>query len=354
MKICVLGAGDVGRLIAYDLSKNYEVSIADKSKERLKLAEDFATTFELDALRFEDLVKFMKKFDLIVGALPGKFGFSTLKAAIKAKKDIVDVSFMPENALELDDRAKGAEIRMIVDAGFAPGLSNILMGHIEAVLGKLDEGVINVGGLPKNPKPPLYYKVVFSPYDLIEEYTRPARIIRKGRLIRVDPLEDIKQLKIRDFEFESFVSDGLRTLLTTVEAENLYENTLRWKGHLEKMKVLKELGFFKQENLDFTMKVILPLMQFEGGDFSTMEVYGRSGDQKIRYFMYDEAQGGFTSMARSTGYITAIAARLLLKYEFEPGVIPPERFGMEDDLFDEIMKEVKKRNIILEESHKCL
>ena len=354
MKICVLGAGDVGRLTAYDLSKNYEVSIADKSKERLKLAENIAATFEFNALRFEDLVKFMKKFDLIIGALPGKFGFSTLKAAIKAKKDIVDVSFMPENPLELDDRAKEAGIRMIVDAGFAPGLSNILMGHIEAVLGKLDEGVINVGGLPKNPKPPLYYKVVFSPYDLIEEYTRPARIIRKGRLIRVDPLEDIKQLKIRDFEFESFVSDGLRTLLTTVEAENLYENTLRWKGHLEKMKVLKELGFFKQENLDYTMKVILPLMQFEGGDFSTMEVYGRSGDQKIKYFMYDEAQRGFTSMARSTGYITAIAARLLLKYEFEPGVIPPERFGMEDDLFDEIIKEVKKRNIILEESHKCL
>ncbi|RLF81206.1 saccharopine dehydrogenase family protein, partial [Thermococci archaeon] len=41
MKICVLGAGDVGRLIAYDLSKDYEVSIADKNKERLKLAENF-------------------------------------------------------------------------------------------------------------------------------------------------------------------------------------------------------------------------------------------------------------------------------------------------------------------------
>ena len=97
MKICVLGAGDVGRLIAYDLSKDYEVSIADKSKDRLKLAENFAATFDLDASRFEDLVEFMKKFDLIVGALPGRFGFSTLKAAIKARKDIVDVSFMPEN-----------------------------------------------------------------------------------------------------------------------------------------------------------------------------------------------------------------------------------------------------------------
>ncbi len=354
MEICILGAGNVGRLVAYDLSKDFEVSVADKSKERLRLVEDFAMTHELDASNFEDLVGFMKKFDLIVGALPGKLGFSTLKTAIKARRDIVDVSFMPENPLELDAQAKEVGIRMIVDAGFAPGLSNILVGHIHAVLGKLDEGVINVGGLPKNPQPPLYHKVLFSPYDLIEEYTRPARIIRNGCLTSVDPLQDIKQVRIKDFEFESFVSDGLRTLLTTIKAENLCENTLRWKGHLERMKVLKELGFFDPENVESTMKVILPLMQFESDDFSIMEVYGRSGEQEIRYFMYDEARDGFTSMARSTGYITAITVRLMIKHDFEPGVIPPEYFGMEEKLFDEIIREVKKRNIILEEYRKGL
>ncbi|HEC96454.1 MAG TPA: saccharopine dehydrogenase family protein [Euryarchaeota archaeon] len=354
MQVCILGAGNVGRLIAYDLSKDFDVSITDKSKERLRLVEDFATTYELDASNYENLVNFMKNFDIIVGALPGRIGFSTLKAAIKAQRDIVDVSFMPENPLELDNKAKEAGVRIIVDAGFAPGLSNILMGHIYKLLGKLDEGVINVGGLPKNPKPPLYHKVLFSPYDLIEEYTRPARIIRNGNITSINPLQEIKRVRIKGFEFESFVSDGLRTLLTTIKAENLFENTVRWKGHLEKMKVLKELGFFKPENVDFTMKVIMPLMQFESDDFSIMEVYGRSGEKEVRYFMYDEARNGFTSMARSTGYITAIAVRLLIKYNFEPGIIPPEYLGMEERLFDEIVREIKRRNIVLEEYRKGL
>ncbi|NJE25499.1 saccharopine dehydrogenase family protein [Thermococcus sp. MV5] len=354
MEILILGAGDVGRLIAFDLSKNYEVFIGDINEKRLKLAEGFGATIQLDASKFEQLVETMRKFDFIIGALPGRFGFTTLKAAIKAKKDMVDVSFMPEDPLRLDEDAKKAGVRIAVDAGFAPGLSNILMSYIASQFGKLDEGVINVGGLPKNPKAPLYYKVVFSPYDLIEEYTRPARIIKDGRLVTVDPLEEIKEVKIRNFEFESFVSDGLRTLLTTIEADNLYENTLRWKGHLERMKVLKELGFFRKENLDFTMKVILPLMQFESEDFSIMEVYRRSGDQEIKYFMYDEAREGFTSMARSTGYITAIISRIMLKYEFEAGIIPPELFGMEEELFKYVVKEVKKRNITLEECYKDL
>ncbi|USG99375.1 saccharopine dehydrogenase NADP-binding domain-containing protein [Thermococcus argininiproducens] len=354
MEILILGAGDVGRLIAFDLSKDYEVFIGDINEKRLKLAEEFGTTLQLDASKLDQLVETMRRFDFVIGALPGRLGFTTLKAAIKAKKDMVDVSFMPEDPLRLDEDAKKVGVSIAVDAGFAPGLSNILMGRIASQLGKLDKGVINVGGLPKNPKPPLYYKVVFSPYDLIEEYTRPARIIKGGRLVTVDPLEEIKEVKIGNFEFESFINDGLRTLLTTIEADNLYENTLRWKGHLEKIKVLKELGFFRKENLDFTMKVILPLMKFESEDFSIMEVYGRSGDQEIKYFMYDEAREGFSSMARSTGYITAITARIMLKYEFEAGIIPPELFGMEEELFKYIVKEVRKRNITLEEYHKGL
>ncbi|MCD6371952.1 MAG: saccharopine dehydrogenase NADP-binding domain-containing protein [Thermococcus sp.] len=354
MKVCVLGAGNVGLLIAKDLSQDYEVSIADRSQERLKLAADFATPIELDASNFERLVDCMKKFDLIVGALPGRFGYNVLKAALKAQRDIVDVSFMPEDPLQLDEDAKTAKIRMVVDAGFAPGLSNVLMGHIQSELGLIEEGWINVGGLPKDPKPPLYYRVVFSPYDLIEEYTRPARIIKNGEIVSVDPLGTINEILLKNFQFESFVSDGLRTLLKTINANNLVENTLRWKGHLEKIKVLRELGFFKKENIDFTMRVILPLMSFESDDFSIMEVYGRNDEEELRYFMYDEAQGGFTSMARATGYVTAICTRILAEHDFEPGVIPPELFGMEGALFKEIIKEVRKRGILLEEHQRGL
>ncbi|AHF79544.1 saccharopine dehydrogenase family protein [Thermococcus paralvinellae] len=351
MKVLVLGSGNVGKAIAYDLSQEFEVWVGDKSKERLNAIKDFANPIKVDASNFNELVDTMRKFELIVGALPGKFGFTTLKAAIKAQRDMVDISFMPENPMELRDEAEKAQVTIIVDAGFAPGLSNILLGRIYQELDELREGIIRVGGLPKVAKPPLYYKITWSPYDLIEEYTRKARIIKNGEIIEVDPLEKIEKVKIKDFKFEEFVSDGLRTLLENIRAEHLEERTLRWPGHLERIKVLRELGFFKPENVEFTLKVIAPLMQYESDDFSIMEVYGRgtfNGEEKeIHYFLYDEAKAGFTSMARVTGFTAAAITRLVAEGSCIYGVIPPEILGMRADTFARILNELKERDIII-------
>lgn len=352
MRVLVLGAGNVGKAIAYDLSQDFEVWVGDKNIEHLNKVRDFANPIKVDASNFNELVDIVKKFEIIVGALPGKFGFATLKAAIKAQKDLVDISFMPENPMELRDEAEKAQITVIVDAGFAPGLSNILLGRIYQEIDDFKEGMIRVGGLPKIAKPPLYYKITWSPYDLIEEYTRKARIIKNGQIVEVDPLEKIEKVKIKDFEFEEFISDGLRTLLENIRAEHLEERTLRWPGHLEKIKVLRELGFFKPENIDFTLKVIAPLMQYESKDFSIMEVYGRGTSngktKEIHYFLYDEAKEGFTSMARVTGFTAAVITRLLAEGSCIYGVIPPEILGMRSDTFTRIINELKERDITIE------
>ena len=175
MKVLILGAGNVGKAIAYDLSNDFEVWAGDIDQNRLEEVKAYAHPIKVDASDFGSLVENIKGFDLVVDALPGRFGFRTLKAAIEAGMDIVDVSFMPENPLSLREEAEKANITAIVDAGFAPGLSNIFLGRIYQELTPLEEGIIRVGGLPKTPKPPLYYKITWSPYDLIEEYTRKAR-----------------------------------------------------------------------------------------------------------------------------------------------------------------------------------
>ncbi|USS40936.1 saccharopine dehydrogenase NADP-binding domain-containing protein [Thermococcus aggregans] len=352
MKVLVLGAGNVGRAIVYDLSKDFEVWAGDIDRNRLEEVKAYAHPIKIDASDFGSLVETIKGFDLVVGALPGRFGFKTLKAAIEAGVDIVDVSFMPENPLSLREEAEKANITAIVDAGFAPGLSNIFLGKIYQELRPLEEGIIRVGGLPKIPKPPLYYKITWSPYDLIEEYTRKARIVEDGEVKEVDPLEKIWKVRIKDFEFEEFISDGLRTLIETINANRLEERTLRWPGHLEKMKVLKELGFFEKDNVEFTLKVISPLMSYESEDFSIMEVYGRGlkngKEVETRCFLYDEAKGGFTSMARVTGFTAAIVSRIVLEGECAYGVLPPEILGMREDTYSKIIKELKNRDIQVE------
>ncbi|USH00666.1 saccharopine dehydrogenase NADP-binding domain-containing protein [Thermococcus argininiproducens] len=354
MRVLVLGAGNVGKAIAWDLKDEFDVSVGDVSERRLKELSKFVKTIKIDASDFNELVRIMRQSELVIGALPGRFGYSTVKAAIKAGVDIVDVSFMPENPLELQKEAEKNQVTVVFDAGFAPGLSHIFLGRIYQKMDELKEAYIYVGGLPKEPKPPLYYRITWSPYDLIEEYTRPARIVKDGEILSVDPLGDIKIIEINGKKFEGFISDGLRSLLENINAKRLEEWTLRWPGHLAKMKILRELRFFNPENLENTLNVISPLMTYESPDFSIMEVIGKgriSGKpMELRYFLYDEEKDGFTSMARVTGFTTAIIARIVGRGACAYGVIPPEILGMREDTYLEIMNGLKNRGIQIEVS----
>ncbi|MFO7990752.1 MAG: saccharopine dehydrogenase C-terminal domain-containing protein, partial [Thermoplasmata archaeon] len=305
-KVMILGAGNIGRAVAYDLKDEFEVHVGDLNVKALEEVEDFARCMILDVSDKAHLVDVLADFDLVIGTLPSRFGYASVEAAIEAGVDMVDISFMPEDPFELNENAEDAGVTVVVDAGFGPGMSNVFMGRIDEELDGIENCIIRLGGLPKDPEPPLFYKVTWSPYDLIEEYTRDARLIRGGEEVVLDPFDEINPVVINDMELEEFYSDGLRTLLDTVNADTMEETTLRWPGHLEKIKVLRELGFFEEENLDPTLKVILPLMKFDSPDISLLDVEaeGTVGDEKRRYhyFLYDEASEEFSSMSRCTGF----------------------------------------------------
>ncbi len=352
MDILLLGAGNIGRAIACELSTDHEVTAVDMDEEALQRISEHAKTEKFDVSDRRSTRDLMKDFDLVIGALPGIFGYRSVEDAVEAGTDIVDVSFMPQDPLDLDSRAEKNDVTVIVDAGFGPGMSNVLMGKISDEMDDLDRGMIRIGGLPKDPKPPLFYKLTWSPQDLIEEYTRKARMKREGEIVRLDPLDEINEIEIRGRKFEEFYSDGLRTLLETIEAKTLEETTLRWKGHLEKIKILRELGFFEEENLENTLDVITPHMRFESKDFSIMDIHAEGrvdGEEtEINYFFYDEAGDRFSSMSRATGFTAAVMARLLNKKDLEGGVIPPEELGMEEEYFDFIVERIRDKGIKIE------
>ncbi|WP_457618909.1 saccharopine dehydrogenase NADP-binding domain-containing protein, partial [Lutibacter sp.] len=118
--IIVLGAGMVGRTIAIDLTNKHNVTLADFSKEALQSSKNkcnLLTTLELDVTLKENLKQTLQPFDLVICAVPGFLGFETLKAIIEAKKNVIDISFFPENSLELNDLAKRNNVTAIVDCG---------------------------------------------------------------------------------------------------------------------------------------------------------------------------------------------------------------------------------------------
>jgi saccharopine dehydrogenase-like NADP-dependent oxidoreductase len=341
MKIIVLGSGKIGSIMAKDFSESNpeaQVTLGDISEERAKKAASQikdANGTTITTSDHEALTEQLSEYDLILGALPGDYGYKALEAAIEAKVDVVDVSFTPENPTQLDGDAKTAGVTIIPDCGVAPGLSNILTGYSASRLNKVQEAHIMVGGIPEVPVPPLGYTITWSAEGLIDEYVREVTIIENGKKVQVPALSGLEEIDFPGVgKLEAFYTDGLRTLAVSLpEVENMWEKTLRYSGHVEKVRLLRELGFFSDERVT-------------GG-----EAKGKKTGYRHRIIDRFDHETGVTAMARTTAYTASIVAGMLAEGTIKgPGVIPPEKLGMKKGFTETLMAQLKQRGVLIEET----
>lgn len=367
--IIVLGAGMVGSAMAIDLSANHKITLADLNIQRLNHVKEKCKTInilQLDVCDKNMLHSALTNFDLVICAVPGFLGFETLKQIIESGKNVVDISFFPENALDLDTLAKSNGVTAIVDCGVAPGMDNIILGYYNEKL-KLTDFECLVGGLPKVKKWPFCYKAPFSPIDVIEEYTRPARYVENGNIIIREPLSDCEFVEFdKAGTLESFNSDGLRSIIFTMpHIKNMKEKTLRYPGHVEYVRVLKESGFFNKKKIiingievspiEVTSKILFADWKLgENEEEITLMRVTCKGEnekgetEKVVYNLYDEYchESQTSSMARTTGYTATAVANMFLNNLFtEKGVFPPELIGKSEACFNYILNYLEERNI---------
>jgi len=367
--VIVLGAGMVGSAMAIDMALNHKVTLTDISSkvlENIKSKNSSLEIIRLDVTDKKALKSIIQPFDLVICAVPGFLGFETLRSIIEAKKNVIDISFFSENSLELDALAQEMKVTAIVDCGVAPGMDNVILGHYNEVM-KLTDFECLVGGLPKEKKWPFSYKAPFSPIDVIEEYTRPARYVENGIEIVREPLTDCEYVHFDKVgTLESFNSDGLRSIIHTMpHIPNMKEKTLRYPGHVEYVSVLKESGFFDEDvieingtqirPLDFTSKILFKEWKLEENEeeITVMRITLKGENQKgqieeIVYDLHDEYchKTQTSSMSRTTGYTATAAANLFLDGIFtEKGVFPPELVGKNESCFNYFLNYLKERNI---------
>ena len=374
MKIIVLGAGLVGGPMAADLAADplFEVTAVDVSAEALaRLAKIRGVrTLRTDLARPEDVRGLVAGFDLVLSAVPGFMGFRTLRAVLEAGQCVVDIAFFPEDPFALDSLAKAQGVTALVDCGVAPGMSNVLTGYSQQRLDEVRSVLIYVGGLPEVREWPYDYKAVFSPVDVIEEYIRPARYVQNGALVVRPALSDAELIYFPGLgTLEAFNTDGLRTLIGTIGAPDMKEKTLRYPGHIEKMAVLRETGFFSQDEievggvrirpLDVTAKLLFPKWKMGPADRDVtvmkIVVEGRKDGQDRRY-TYDlldrfDETSGVHSMARTTGYTATVAARMLARGLYaDKGVFAPESVGRRPKCVEFLLAGLKERGIVYHET----
>ena len=187
-------------------------------------------------------------------------GYKTLEAVINAGKNVVDISFFPEDVLQLDKLAKEKNVTVITDCGVAPGVSNFIIGRYNEEM-KVTSFECYVGGLPKERKPPFQYKAPFSPVDVIQEYIRPARLVENGNIVTKPALSEREIMMFDEIgELEAFNTDGLRSLIFTMNnIPDMKEKTLRYPGHIDLIIALKQAGFFETTPLRINETDISPL-----------------------------------------------------------------------------------------------
>ena len=366
MKIAVIGGGMIGSFIAEELCNDFEVMVVDNNKSTLNQIEKrnhriSAINFDVKNGIIEDIIA---NYDLAVNCLPGFMGFEMLKKIIQCKVSCVDISFMPENCLELSEFALENNCLVIPDAGVAPGLSNLIIGNIVAN-NKIEEIQTMVGGLPKKKNPPWNYKAPFSPIDVIEEYTRPARIRINGKTEVREALSKKQRLEVEGIgELEAFLTDGLRTLLDSKgslsEVPNLMEFTIRYPGHCDLIRKMVSDGKFSNTNVkgkkitrkEETSGELFESWKLEEGEeeFTFMLILAVPNEgNEISYTIYDEFTEGATSMARTTGLTACAFSRLVLENKIkEKGVICPETLGMNNIFYDYVLNYLRDRGFMIE------
>jgi saccharopine dehydrogenase-like NADP-dependent oxidoreductase len=320
---------------------------------------------EADLADQEAVRHVMADQELGVGAVPGFMGFRTLQAILESGRPAVDIAFFPEDPFLLDGLAKAQGLVAIVDAGIAPGCSNLILGRLEQMMSETTRFECVVGGLPVVRQWPFQYKAPFSPVDVIEEYTRPARIRRGGKTVTVPALSDLETLDFPEVgALEAFNTDGLRTLLRTCETPDMVEKTMRYPGHAEWMLGLRDSGFFGTDPisvghtevapLDVTSHLLEEAWAFDQGEEDLtvlrIRVEGRIGEsvQRHTYQLLDryDKENQVSSMARTTGYTCTAMVRMLAKGLYkEPGITPPELVGANSACFDFVLKELDARGV---------
>lgn len=377
LRLLTIGCGHIGSVMARYLSESIpsaEIVVSDSLLDRAEqvvasIGRGNLRAVQLEASDYNRLLDLLNGVDLAIGLAPGRLGFLSMKACIDAGVDMVDLSYMSEDPLTLHQAALTKGVTVIPDCGFAPGLSNILVGKAVSMLDRVESVHIFVGGLPEKNIPPLGYKVTWCVEDLIEEYVRVSVIVENGKKVEVKALDGIEKVEIPDIGLlEAFYTDGVRTLHHTIKGvSSLWEKTMRYPGHAERIKMLVELGFFDEEPIlldrgfnitprELTIKLFEKrLSMFDLKDLVVMKIEvdgvkdGKETNYTYQMLDYFDEKKQITAMARTTAYTASIIVESLLKGVIkEKGVVPPEILGMRPEV-ENILSEIDAKGIKIRE-----
>lgn len=377
-KVIILGAGMMGEVMASELSKekDYDLTIADLNQENLdRISKNCGVkTLTVDFSKAGATGKTVADFDLIVGALPKFLAAQTAMEVLSTGVDMVEVSGLDyanktqEEREAMENAAAKTGATIALGIGLAPGMINVLTGYAASKLDKAENATLLVGGLPVIRQQPYEYKLVFSLIGTLGQFVFPVKVVKNHK---IEIQEACSEVNLIDFPnlgtLEAFTTNGLTSLMHTHKdlIPNMKEMTLRYPGHTEKIKFLRDSGLLsydyvdfqgmKVRPVDFTSQTLLPLWKLKPGEREltvvNCDISGMQDGKHVNYHWecldYFDDSTGYTSMARTTCFPALIMAKLITdgKFSYSGGLCHPEYIGQKHDIFDMLMEGHKKYGI---------
>ena len=361
MKLLVIGAGMMGSAAAFDMARSREVefvTLVDVDLEKAQEAAKFIAKIHgkkgapvrpvaIDAADENAASALMRDHDGTLSAVPYFFNVGLARAAVGAGCHFADLggnNTVVRKTLAMSAEAEKNGIGLAPDCGLSPGMASILAGDLvrrvrseqkpergSAGRGKapaIDALKLYVGGLPKNPRPPFQYQLVFSVEGLINEYVEPARVLKKGKVVEIEPLTEPEEFRVRGFQplVAFHTSGGTSTMPETFQGEvgECFEKTLRYPDHYKLIRGLYDLGFFSSEKRrldsgevsprELTSHLFLEKLSGEEPDVTIMRIEAHAAKRVLSYTMVDEYDGrtGLTSMMRTTAWPASVVLQMMV------------------------------------------
>lgn len=347
----VLGCGMQGTAAAYDLARHADaacVRLLDQSSAQAERSAarvhaltgcDRLEASFVDALDPHALSDALRGIDVVLSCVPYWMHPQVAEAATAAGCSMCDLGGNTEvthRTLELDERARAANVTLVPDCGLAPGLVNSLGLFLMESMPDAESVRLYCGVLPQNPKPPFGYKLTFNVEGLITEYDYEAVLLRDGEIRRVETLTELETLDIPEMgTMEAFVtSGGTSTAPYTFQGRvrDYAYKTLRFPGHCERMRLYKDFGLWREEEVEVRGQQVRPkdvfcrvfgeaLAKVEDKDQCAIRgvASGPSGSLTADLYVRQDDETGFTAMEQLTGFSLAIIAGAIAEGHLSAG-----------------------------------
>jgi len=407
MKILVFGgSGKMGAAVAWDLVQQDDVKtvgLVGRREEALARTREWigGTKIVLHPLDIHDVdavADLMAQYDVGISTLPDrKTSYKVVDTAVRHGLHFVDMleeyhrrpdayeieglelpggMTLNEYGDFLHETAIQNGVTFLDGIGFAPGLSNIMVGHAIRTLDTAEKAVARVGGIPSKEaaaRHPLRYMITWAFDHVLREYMVKLNVIKGGKVVEVDAASELERFQFQQFgvdeALECAVTPGMPSFIYSRPGlKEFTEKTVRWPGHWEGIQTLKECGLLDLEPVqiegtsivprEFLLALIEPRLQPLEGDTDVCVMWNTVAGTKtgkaveIHSYLWDEAdtERGISSMARVTGFSAAIGATFIGRGLITAkGIVPPEDC-FEGEVFERFLEELKKRDIhILEE-----